>query len=1442
MSEYSAYQIDQQRIARYLGNEQANALWLDRLRPHELYQLCALLASAQYTLSTYLPRRLVNHRLRTTDNQPWVEWVDGSLLFADISGSTALAERLSSIGREGIEIVTDTLNTYFGALIRRIQEAGGDLITFGGDALLVLFTDPDHAYTATVVARDLLERQANFVRDVPGIGSFPLTMHIGVESGRIAMVSAGRSESLRYSAMGSCVERVARAEELGGRGEIVLGPYAWSALAGRAQGESLTEGYVKLQTIAGQALATNPAAPFRTLPPGRDTAFHLIWTLERLSPYLPATLVDRIMSDPQRPHLEADLRPVSVLFAQIEGLAPLVEDLPPERAAQIIDAVWRVCFTAIEHYGGYVNKIDLATEGSKILAIFGAPVAQEDHAERAARAALDLQRAFHSLVTSQPAGVSLSQLRLRIGLNSGNVFAGNVGDAERKEYTVMGDAVNVAARVMSHSDWGEIRATTTFAVSVGTTIAFADSRTVTARGKREPLELLRMVGLREASSPVAQHAIVGRRHELSWLQERLAIALSGYGRVVRMNGEAGIGKTRLAAELLITSVPRQTRIVSVRCLAYQQSTPYAPWSDALQALCGISSHDDHATRAARLRQMLDAAAISDDWAPIIADLVKLDLDDNPVTRVLDPQQRQERRFEIIRALIHTAALGRGLVMIFDNLQWADHISLDLWRYIAGSIANKPIFLLGLHRHTLAWNGDPLGDGAELLTLTELPASDSADLIAAIPAGSRLSPEVKAQIIERAAGNPLFIEELVRVVQAGNTSLDELPDSLSGLLLTRLDQLDERSRAMLRVAAVVGQRFPVPVLQAVYGEDTTRLIQTIAQLDNQELTLLEREMPERVHTFRHALLHEVVYQSTLFARRRELHRRIGEYLEQRYAGELVRLRREYTAARQHQIVQIGRNGPLTNRAVRTLATPIFLLAHHYRLSDASERAIQYLLLSGHLARDEYANQQAITYYRWAIDIIGERGNDPRLWEAMEGLGETLAAIGQYDEAQATYQRMLALGGSDLPPVVQAEVLRSWGAALEKQGRYQDALTQLRQAEAIATTDMYHTPPLLLAAIAADLAQTLTRLGAFDEALAMCESGLARIRNDQRSIEDERIAAELQQQLGMIYGMRGHYDRARYHFLNALSAQEAIDDLYAQARTHNNLGYLAQLQSDYAVAVEHYTQAETLARKVSAKYALSSVLLNAAYAHYRLAHYDEAEVACRDALALCEEMGDRLGVAQADDMLGIIAYARGAYQQALQAYQQALPIYTEQANRYQYGNTLALMALATTADGDPSTALAYAEEARQIGEQLQVPQLTVEALWAAAEALLAQSTQLTDMAQRSALLEAAATNARQAADLAEHIGSQFDRAMALRLAGEIAAERGEPFAEYFTQAITIFNKINCRFEHACTAARFGRALYRCNLPEATTYLEYARQELAAIGAQGELSRLTTAMKEG
>lgn len=211
-------------LHRYLGAELAGRLLDGSARDHDRFAAAAQLASARYALSTYLPLRLLQRQLAGVSAQPWLEWVEGSLLFADVSGSTALAERLSALGREGTEIVTDTLNSYFGTMIQIIQRAGGDLITFGGDALLVLFEGAEHARAATATALGLLRELSDFQRHVPGVGTFPLSMHIGVERGRVALVSAGQPRALRYSAMGHTVNGVAVAEGYGGRGELVLGP------------------------------------------------------------------------------------------------------------------------------------------------------------------------------------------------------------------------------------------------------------------------------------------------------------------------------------------------------------------------------------------------------------------------------------------------------------------------------------------------------------------------------------------------------------------------------------------------------------------------------------------------------------------------------------------------------------------------------------------------------------------------------------------------------------------------------------------------------------------------------------------------------------------------------------------------------------------------------------------------------------------------------------------------------------------------------------------------------------------------------------------------------------------------------------------------------------------------------------------------------------------
>ncbi|MCX7789480.1 MAG: AAA family ATPase, partial [Chloroflexaceae bacterium] len=1214
-------------LTRHLGPGPAAVLLGATPRQRQWQAVCAQLLAARNAIATYLPRRLLARELATDGAPPWIEWVEGALLFADVSGSTALAERLGALGHEGAEIVTETLNGYFATMMRIIAAAGGDVLGFGGDALLALFDGPRATATAAAAALELLRELAGFEREVPGVGRFPLTMHIGVEAGAIALVGAGQAHSRRYSAMGATVGAVARAEACAGPGEVVLGPRAWAALAAVAEGELLEAGFARVRAlrVAPPAVAW-PAPPQfdEAAPPSLETIARLAAQVERCGAYLPVELVTRIIADPQRPRVEADLRPVTVLFAQLAGLEGLIEGRPAAEAAMAVNTIVGPLQVAVERFGGFVNKLDLAEEGIRLMAVFGAPLALEDHAERAARAALLMQAAVQS--ARQP-------LRFRAGLNTGNVFAGNVGSAERKEYTVMGDAVNVAARVMAGAAWGEARCSSATAARIAHALVCADPRRIAAKGKREPLEVLRVVAEREHPvEPVYTDApLIGRVHELAWLRDLWVAAASG-GRVARVSGEAGIGKSRLVATLAAEARAAGARVFSVRCLAYHSATPYAPWGELLRALCAITASDDPSTRARKLAAALDAAGIaSGDWLSLVADLARVQVEEGSIVRGLDPQQRQARRFRIMLALLRAAARqsrpdalpGAPVVVIFDNLHWADQVSLDLWQYVATHLGDAPILLLGLHRGPLAWDDDRAADAAAMLELGPLSAEASAALLDALAHPRSLASDLRDRLVARAAGNPLFLEELLRAVSERPDAADALPDSLSGLLLSRIDRLDETSRAILRVAAVVGQRFPASVVESVHPLEHEALIRQLLLLDHAEITATEREQPERVHLFRHALLHEVAYQSLLYARRRELHRRIGEHLETRYAAELARVRAHYRDDQGRHLVPIGRNGSLLSRGIQASGAPIFLLAHHFRLSDAPERAVPYLLLAGHIARDNYANDQAVQHYRWALEILAGAPGNPRVWEAREALGDVLCTLGRYDEAQREYALLLGRAARDqasaveLPPAVAAEVLRSWGEALEKQGRYAEALDRLREAEAICQARITAVPPLLLAAIYADMGQVLRRLGDFDAALDICRAGLARIRNDRHSAEDERIEADLQTLMGSLFAMRGDYERARHHFTSALAAHEAIDDLYGCARTHNNLGYLAQLQSDYAGAVRHYNEAESLASKVQSKYTLSSVLLNAAYAYFCLSRYEEALGACRDALALCQD---------------------------------------------------------------------------------------------------------------------------------------------------------------------------------------------------------------------------------
>ncbi|KAB8143455.1 tetratricopeptide repeat protein [Chloroflexia bacterium SDU3-3] len=1405
--------LDPKHLRRYLPSELVEAIDGQRDSGLGAYTLEAFvhLAASRYTVTTYLPRILTHELLHERRENPWLLWRTGSLLFADLSGSTALAERLATMGREGIERVTGALNHIFDIMIERIERYGGDLIAFGGDALLVFFGEADHARAAAGASLALQEALRDYTHVVLGVGSFPMHLHIGVESGPVAFASVGLEHARYCAVLGPTVNRVATAEGLAGPREVVIGPGMLGQIGALAQGAAAAPGFLRLDALGGTALAYQPppellpdvAAPELAIPP-------LIDDLNRTSPYLAASLLEKIQLDPQLPQIEAELRPVTALFAQVVGLEDLAEYLPPAHAAQAIQTYITSMQEAVELFGGVINKVDVADEGLKLVAMFGAPIAYEDHAERAAMAAIAMQERMPQVLASLQAamGEGAVVLAQRIGLNLGTVFAGNVGSAARKEYTMMGDAVNVAARVMSNAAWGEVWCSQAVADEVDARVVCEPRGEVSLKGKSNPVPLLRIVSLRESVAEEllpADGPLIGREPELAWLREHIAAVKAGQGSAVRIVGEAGVGKSRLTAALVADAQAAGFRTISASCYSYASGIPYNAWAEWLKSLCGIVASDSNAQRIRKLgAELAKLGPEMEEWLPIMGDLARLDIPENRLTRGLDPKQRQQRRFELLEQLLVHAAHDGPILALFEDLHWADPISLDLWQQVGPKLAGHTVLLVGVHRPEL-----DLPEDAPLLRLRELSAEHSSQLIALLGGASSLPAETIDQIIERAAGNPLFLNELIHAVfakvhdleRAGyaadqldaadlQPALDNLPDSLHGLLLARIDQLEETSRTILRVASVIGQRIPFGVLRALQPVEQGTLVRQLVRLDEHEFTQLERIEPERVHIFRHALIQEVAYQSMLYSRRRDLHGRIGAYLERRYAGDLD----DYLG----------------------------LIAHHYRLSDRREKAIDYLLMAGDAASAIYASDEAIQYYEWALEALDDAA-DPRTWRARDALGDVLATIGRYDDALAQHSQVLAA------PDITAEVARraygKRGSVLEKQGQYNQALDDLGRAMAIARSGAEGLSVLAIPIVCADIALIHQRRGEHDQAIAACEEGLRHITRDPRTHEDEQIEARLQSTLGAVYGMRGDYPRSRQHFEHSLRIREMIDDLPGLATAHNNLGYLWQLQSEYEKALDHYRITEEIVARINLRYMGVFASLNSAYALISLGRYHEARLRCQQALDLSREMNDRRNIAQAYDTLGLISYHQGDYATAVRAYEDAVEIHRLLGSGYQEGSSLANYAFALCAMGRHHEAAAAAARALALANESQSDRLRAEALSGLAEAHSA-------LGQR----DHAQAHARQALEIARRIHSKHDQGIAGRLLA-LALPADDPLHQaLLDESAQIFTETKDQFELARTHMARGVVLIRSGQIEAALLLlKDAEHTFILLEANGERLRL-------
>jgi class 3 adenylate cyclase len=567
-------------------------------------------------------------------------------------------------------------------------------------------------------------------------------------------------------------------------------------------------------------------------------------TQTRIAASAPAPLVEKMRAA----KLTGERKPVTALFADVVGSTTLAEQMDAEDWTQIINEAFDLMSKAVFRYEGTIAQL----QGDAMLAFFGAPVAHEDDPDRAIRAALDMVESTDEFARQLKADRGI-EFRIRAGINTGPVIVGNVGSDLRYEYTALGDAVNVAARVQTSAEPGTVVVSSYTQRFVTDAFDFEDLGAVELKGKAEPVQLYRVVGVkaqpgrrRGLESVGLSSPMVGRSAELGTLRGLFDVAKAGRGRVAVLIGEPGIGKSRLLSELRAAVAPpteSSTTWFEGHCVSYGRTVPYHLILDLVRSLLGISlstsEEDERRTVTTRLRELLgDEAA---DVEPYLAHLLSLPLSQTEEDLVqIDPETLQSRYVAAIHRVLRSYTSRGPMVLVCEDIHWSDPASVDMLLHLVPLITLQPVLLVLAGRAETDAPGwrlvtqlqSTIGAGLAEVRLQPLTDDDSRELVANLLEIESLPDSVRNNIMARAEGNPFFVEEVIRmliergaIVRSGdrwmaNETINavEIPETLHSLLLARIDQLPDDAKRSLRVASVIGRQFPVRVLERVLETD------------------------------------------------------------------------------------------------------------------------------------------------------------------------------------------------------------------------------------------------------------------------------------------------------------------------------------------------------------------------------------------------------------------------------------------------------------------------------------------------------------------------------------------------------------------------------------------------------------------------------------------------
>ena len=918
------------------------------------------------------------------------EPVLAAMIFADLAGFTALADRLAERGPQGPEQLSEVLDHVFGELIDLVLAFGGDVVRFAGVAILGAWPvdSEDDLPQAVLQAASCALQALQLTLEPPHLSGVSLQLRIGLGSGPMQLYRlGGLLDRWEHILAGQALRQLGVAADLARPGQVLASADAWEQVQHALRGEPCDRGTVRL---------VEPQAGFQLPTPGPSVVgvgrppLPVVGEAQ-LRRFLPGAVRHRI--DAGMHAWLAELRPLSVLFINL----PVGSEQPlPDRAR--LQQVVHLAQRELYRLEGSVDKLLMDDKGCTLLAAYGLPpVSHEDDAERAVRAALEISAHLGSRYVPH-----------RIGVASGRVFAGIYGHPERREYSILGDVVNLAARLMQQAR-GEVLCDDATRRAVGGRMEFEPLPPVKVKGKREPVAIFRPVRSVAAkrpvvTGPVAASALAAGRHHLLGRepeQARLLAALDalgehGSGGLVLLRGVAGIGKSTLVDWLVARAVEAGVRCCYGAGDAIDGGGSHGIWRATLAELVDFTDSSDLASLRASVTAAVASHPQAMEWAPLLNGMLPLYLSETPATQAMTGHTRGENTRELLVHMLRSRASTEPLLVVLEDAQWMDAAS---WALALAAHRRVPGLLLVLALRPMLV--EPPGelaellsaDGAALLDLQGLAPEAACELAARSLGVDRLPSSLESLLVDKAEGNPFHTEELACAlrdmgllrVKAGRCLLSrqaadlgalKLPDTVQGAVTSRLDRLDPRQQLTLKVAAVVGRSFPLQLTRAVHPvqADRSQLVAHLESAVEQGLVELELPAPDCVYRFTHSITHQVAYDLLAFSQRRQIHDAVASWYER---------------------------APVADPAAQYPR-----LAWHWRQAGNDEKTVFYCQRAAEQAIEGGATKQGILLLRYAVEILEEEADARlmqrvrlrrRLGEAYADLSETRLALVQLKAA-------------------------------------------------------------------------------------------------------------------------------------------------------------------------------------------------------------------------------------------------------------------------------------------------------------------------------------------------------------------------------------------------------------------------------------------------------------